>query len=62
MSILSRSAIGIGDGTFMLDEVRVFPPKEDEVLVQMKAAALCHTDYDSMSWWIIVAKCWSPAM
>ncbi len=50
MSFLSKSAIGLGNGTFVLDEVRVFPPKEDEVLIQMKAAALCHTDMDSMSW------------
>ncbi len=50
MSILSKSAIAKGDGSFVIEEVSVSDPKEDEVLVQIKAAGLCHTDYDSLSW------------
>ena len=50
MGITSKSAIAKGDGTFTIDQVMVADPKPDEVLVQIKAAGLCHTDYDSLSW------------
>lgn len=50
MSILSKSAIAKGDGTFVIEPVHLSDPKPDEVLVKMKAAGLCHTDYDSLSW------------
>jgi len=50
MSILSKSAIAVGDGTFVIENVSLAEPKADEVLVKMKAAGLCHTDYDSLSW------------
>ncbi|WP_339714212.1 alcohol dehydrogenase catalytic domain-containing protein [uncultured Kriegella sp.] len=50
MSIQSKSAIAKGDGTFTIENVTLSDPKADEVLVQIKAAGLCHTDYDSLSW------------
>ncbi|WP_373400008.1 alcohol dehydrogenase catalytic domain-containing protein [Algoriphagus halophilus] len=50
MSKLSKSAIAKGDGTFNICEVSISDPEPDEVLVKMKAAGLCHTDYDSLSW------------
>lgn len=50
MSILSKCAIAKGDGNFIIDHVTVAKPKEDEVLVMIKAAGLCHTDYDSLNW------------
>ncbi|MEM7368615.1 MAG: alcohol dehydrogenase catalytic domain-containing protein [Bacteroidota bacterium] len=50
MSIQSKSAIAKGDGTFVIDAVTLENPQADEVLVKMKAAGLCHTDYDSLSW------------
>jgi len=50
MSIISKSAIATGDGKFIIDHVTLGEPHEDEVLVKMKAAGLCHTDYDSLSW------------
>ncbi len=50
MSISSKSAIATGDGNFIIDTVLVSEPKPDEVLVQIKAAGLCHTDHDSLSW------------
>ena len=50
MAISSKSAIATGDGNFIIDTVMVSEPKADEVLVQMKAAGLCHTDHDSLSW------------
>ncbi len=48
--LLSKSAIATGDGHFVIEEVGLAKPKADEVLVKMKAAGLCHTDYDSLSW------------
>ena len=50
MSILSKSAIALGNGEFTIDNVQVSDPKEDEVIVKIKAAGICHTDYDSLSW------------
>lgn len=35
---------------FHIDTVAIAPPKSDEVLVKIKAAGLCHTDHDSLSW------------
>ena len=46
----AQAAIAHGDGTFTLETIEVFPPQGDEVLVEMKAAGICHTDYDSLSW------------
>jgi len=46
----SKSAIATGDGKFIIDFVTLADPQPDEVLVKMKAAGLCHTDYDSLSW------------
>ncbi|GEO19976.1 alcohol dehydrogenase [Cyclobacterium qasimii] len=50
MSITSKSAVAKGDGTFIITQVIVSDPQEDEVLIKMKAAGLCHTDYDSLNW------------
>ncbi len=46
----TRAAIGDGDGKFSIEEIEVAEPKADEVLVEMKAAGLCHTDWSSLSW------------
>lgn len=50
MSRNSKCAIAKGDGTFCIDTVTVADPQADEVLVRLKAAGLCHTDYDSLNW------------
>lgn len=50
MPIQSKSAIAKGDGSFVIESVNLADPQADEVLVKMKAAGLCHTDYDSLSW------------
>ncbi|NET31709.1 MAG: alcohol dehydrogenase catalytic domain-containing protein, partial [Cyanothece sp. SIO1E1] len=50
MSRLSKSAIATGDGQFVIEEVSLATPQPDEVIVRMRAAGLCHTDYDSLSW------------
>ena len=44
------AAVALGDGSFTIDEIAIANPKSDEVIVQIKAAALCHTDYDSLTW------------
>ena len=45
-----KAAIATGDGRFQIDHIQVLPPLGTEVLVEMKAASLCHTDYDSLNW------------
>ncbi len=43
------AAISDGTGHFSIDEIEVSDPEAGEVLVRMKAAGVCHTDFDSMS-------------
>ncbi|MEM7658193.1 MAG: alcohol dehydrogenase catalytic domain-containing protein [Bacteroidota bacterium] len=50
MPLSSLSAIATGDGSFVIEPIQLAEPQADEVLVKMKAAGLCHTDYDSLSW------------
>lgn len=50
MSLKSKSAIALGNGKFVIEQVSISDPHADEVIVKMKAAGLCHTDYDSLSW------------
>lgn len=50
MSITCKAAITEGKGKFQIEEIEVNEPGPDEVLVRMKAAGICHTDYDSLSW------------
>ncbi len=46
----SRAAIADGNGNFSIEQITIDDPQGDEVLVQMKAAGICHTDWDSQSW------------
>jgi S-(hydroxymethyl)glutathione dehydrogenase/alcohol dehydrogenase len=48
--ITAKAAIAFGDGTFTIDEINIDKPTGDEVLVKMKAAGICHTDWDSLTW------------
>ncbi|MGA9639395.1 Zn-dependent alcohol dehydrogenase [Flavobacterium sp.] len=50
MSLNCKAAIAKGDGTFSIETITVENPKDDEVLVAIKAAGLCHTDHDSLNW------------
>ena len=50
MAITCKAAITDGTGNFKIEHILVQDPQPDEVLVQIKAAGLCHTDYDSLSW------------
>lgn len=50
MGIQCKAAITNGAGNFETGDIEVGDPKDDEVLVKLKAAGLCHTDFDSLSW------------
>jgi len=46
----SRAAVANGKGSFSIEDIEVGDPGPGEVLVQIKASGVCHTDYDSMRW------------
>ena len=48
--VTTRAAISDGAGAFVIDEIEVSSPHEDEVLVEIRAAGVCHTDHASLSW------------
>ncbi len=50
MPLRCKAAITRGDGKFFIDTIEVGEPAEDEVLVKLSAAGICHTDYDSLRW------------
>jgi Zn-dependent alcohol dehydrogenase len=50
MSIKCIAAITNGDGHFSIEDIEVSDPLEGEVLVQIKASGICHTDFDSLTW------------
>ena len=45
-----QAALADGNGGFTISTIVVQDPQADEVLVAIKAAGLCHTDYDTLSW------------
>jgi len=40
----TRAAIASGAGSFSIEEIEVGSPVGDEVLVEIRASGLCHTD------------------
>lgn len=46
----AKAAISNGKGSFSIEEIEVGHPGHGEILVQIKASGVCHTDYDSMKW------------
>ncbi|HEX2751440.1 MAG TPA: alcohol dehydrogenase catalytic domain-containing protein [Verrucomicrobiales bacterium] len=46
----ARAAIADGNGSFTIEDISVGSPLEGEVLVEMRAAGICHTDHASLSW------------
>ena len=46
----AKAAVSDGNGSFSIEEIDVGDPGKGEVLVQIKASGVCHTDYDSMRW------------
>ncbi len=45
-----RAAVGDGEGGFRVETVWLDPPRGREVLVEMRASGVCHTDWDSLRW------------
>ena len=49
MHIQTKAAIALGNGApLIVDEIQVRAPGPNEVLVEMKASGLCHTDLSAM--------------
>jgi len=48
--MICSAAITDGKRAFSIEKIEVADPQNDEVLVQIKAAGICHTDWDSQSW------------
>ena len=46
----ARAAIASGTGQFSIETIEVAEPIADEVLVELKASGICHTDHASLSW------------
>ncbi|MDB6024587.1 MAG: S-(hydroxymethyl)mycothiol dehydrogenase [Verrucomicrobiales bacterium] len=46
----AQAAIADGRGNFSIEEIEVGSPLADEVLVEIKAAGICHTDHASLNW------------
>lgn len=45
-----KAAVADGNGNFSIQKIKIADPQGDEVLVEIKAAGVCHTDWDSQSW------------
>ena len=45
----AKAAITDGLGNFVIDTIEVADPQANEVLVEIKAAGICHTDYYTLS-------------
>ena len=48
--IQCKAVVSDGEGNFSIQNIEVGNPKGDEILVQIKASGVCHTDWDSQSW------------
>lgn len=46
----ARAAIADGEGRFTIEDIAVASPQPGEVLVEMRAAGICHTDHASLRW------------
>ena len=50
MSRTCRAVVADGHGSFTLETVTVNEPRADEVLVELRASGICHTDHASLRW------------
>jgi len=46
----ARAAIANGKGQFSIEAIEVGEPVANEVLVEIKASGICHTDHASLNW------------
>jgi S-(hydroxymethyl)glutathione dehydrogenase/alcohol dehydrogenase len=49
-STMATAIVTNGYGSFALAKVELGPPQDGEVLIQLKASGVCHTDLDSLAW------------
>jgi S-(hydroxymethyl)glutathione dehydrogenase/alcohol dehydrogenase len=49
--IHGKAAVADGKGNFSIEEIQIGEPDADEVLVQIMASGVCHTDFDSYHVW-----------
>ncbi|MEP1445207.1 MAG: Zn-dependent alcohol dehydrogenase [Paraglaciecola sp.] len=49
--IKSKAVISDGNGQYHLDNIEVGECADDEVLIKIAAAGICHTDWDSIQTW-----------
>src|SRR5579872_864320 len=50
MSVSARAIVTDGEGSFSFEALEIAPPEANEVLVEIRASGVCHTDADSMRW------------
>lgn len=50
MSTQAQAIVTDGEGNFELTEVTLDDPQRGEVLVEIHASGVCHTDFDSLRW------------
>jgi len=50
MTRTTQAAVASGDGAFSIETIEVGPPVGDEVLVEIRASGICHTDHASLNW------------
>lgn len=50
MTRITQAAIASGDGALSIEEIEVDSPVGDEVLVEIRASGICHTDHASLEW------------
>lgn len=48
--IKSKAAVANGSGGYVIGTIEIASPQSDEVLIEIRAAGICHTDWDSQSW------------
>jgi len=50
MSVSARAIVTDGKGSFSFETLEIDAPEANEVLVEIRASGVCHTDVDSMKW------------
>ena len=45
----ARAAVSDGKGSYVIDEITLGDPGQDETCVEIKASGVCHTDFDHMN-------------
>lgn len=49
--MISKAAVADGKGAFSICQIDIGEPGEGEVLIELKASGICHTDWDSIKTW-----------